>query len=420
MKTKKNLPFLILVIVSMALAGCSSASEQLIDDPTAIPVVDDFAVIAEGRLVPKESVQLSFVTAGQLVEILVSEGTDVKTGDVIARLGDREPLEASLAAAELELLGSQFELTSARLELLNAQKMYDELFENWPIQVTQAQQELINTRQAVHDTERDLNYKTTTAAQFDIDVAWTQVVLAEDALEDAEEKFEPYENKPEGNLVRANFQSKLARAQKAYDAAVRNYNAIKGTANEFDISQAEASNDTAVARLEQAQKDYDELVEGPDSDEVALAEAGIESVQARIAAAEGRTDTARVNIVAAQAALEDMDLTAPFDGTIVTLDMISGEQVTPGVPVAVLADFSQWFVETDNLTEIEVVDVTENQAVTFIPDALPDVVLSGNVDRIDDIFEEKRGDITYTTRIRVDEIDSRLRWGMTVVVTFED
>ena len=118
--------------------------------------------------------------------------------------------------------------------------------------------------------------------------------------------------------------------------------------------------------------------------------------------------------------LEDMDLTAPFDGTIVTLDMISGEQVTPGVPVAVLADFSQWFVETDNLTEIEVVDVTENQAVTFIPDALPDVVLSGNVDRIDDIFEEKRGDITYTTRIRVDEIDSRLRWGMTVVVTFED
>jgi len=383
-------------------------------------VVDDFAVIAEGRLVPNETVQLSFVTAGQLVEILVSEGTDVKTGDVIARLGDREPLEASLAAAELELLGSQFELTSARLELLNAQKMYDELFENWPIQVTQAQQELINTRQAVHDTERDLNYKTTTAAQFDIDVAWTQVVLAEDALEDAEEKFEPYENKPEGNLVRANFQSKLARAQKAYDAAVRNYNAIKGTANEFDISQAEASNDTAVARLEQAQKDYDELVEGPDSDEVALAEAGIESAQARIAAAEGRTDTARVNIVAAQAALEDMDLTAPFDGTIVTLDMISGEQVTPGVPVAVLADFSQWFVETDNLTEIEVVDVTENQAVTFIPDALPDVVLSGNVDRIDDIFEEKRGDITYTTRIRVDEIDSRLRWGMTVVVTFED
>ena len=420
MKTKKNLPFLILVIVSMALAGCSSASEQSIDDPTAIPVVDDFAVIAEGRLVPNETVQLSFVTAGQLVEILVSEGTDVKTGDVIARLGDREPLEASLAAAELELLGSQFELTSARLELLNAQKMYDELFENWPIQVTQAQQELINARQAVHDTERDLNYKTTTAAQFDIDVAWTQVVLAEDALEDAEEKFEPYENKPEGNLVRANFQSKLARAQKAYDAAVRNYNAIKGTANEFDISQAEASNDTAVARLEQAQKDYDELVEGPDSDEVALAEAGIESAQARIAAAEGRTDTARVNIVAAQAALEDMDLTAPFDGTIVTLDMISGEQVTSGVPVAVLADFSQWFVETDNLTEIEVVDVTENQAVTFIPDALPDVVLSGNVDRIDDIFEEKRGDITYTTRIRVDEIDSRLRWGMTVVVTFED
>jgi multidrug resistance efflux pump len=89
------------------------------------------------------------------------------------------------------------------------------------------------------------------------------------------------------------------------------------------------------------------------------------------------------------------------------------------VPVAVLADFSKWVVETDDLTEIEIPDVSVGQAVSVVPDALPDLKLSGTVERIKDVFEEKRGDITYTTRITLNQEDPKLRWGMTVVVTFE-
>jgi len=100
--------------------------------------------------------------------------------------------------------------------------------------------------------------------------------------------------------------------------------------------------------------------------------------------------------------------------------LILGEQITPGSPVATLVDFSHWFIETDNLTEIEVVDVAVGQAVTIVPDALPDVSLTGTVKAIDDFFVEKRGDVTYTARIQVGEIDPRMRWGMTVVVTFEE
>nr|MBC8496250.1 efflux RND transporter periplasmic adaptor subunit [Chloroflexota bacterium] len=176
-------------------------------------------------------------------------------------------------------------------------------------------------------------------------------------------------------------------------------------------SQAEADYKIAQARLEQAQEDYDELLEGPDPDDLALAEARIASAEARLAAAQ-------TNIKAAQSSLDDLDLVATFSGTVVDFDLIIGEQVTPGQPVVTLADFSQWYVETDNLTEIEVVDVAVGQAVTIIPDALPDVELTGSIDSIADFFEEKRGDITYTARILVDEVDPLLRWGMTVVVTF--
>jgi len=420
MKTKNLLPLILLLASSLLLSSCNAAATQAANDPTAVPIVEDFATIAEGRLVPKESVELSFVTAGQVAEILVAEGDDVAAGDVIARLGDREPLEATLAAAELELLSSNLELTAANLELLQAQKDYDDLYENWPDMATQAQQTLTDARQEVHDTGRDLNYKTSSADQWDIDTAWSQVVLAEDALENAKEDFEPYERKPEDNLARANFQARVAQAQQEYEAAVRNYNAIKDGTNDFDLSQAEASYNIAQARLELAEKDYNELIEGPNSDDVALAEARIEAAEARIAAAEGRVASAEANITSAQAALDNLEVTATFAGVIVELDLLVGEQVSPGVSVATLVDFSEWYVETDNLTEIEVVAVSEGQTVTIVPDALPELELNGHVEEIDDLFEEKRGDITYTARILVDEIDPRLRWGMTVVVTFEE
>jgi multidrug efflux pump subunit AcrA (membrane-fusion protein) len=78
------------------------------------------------------------------------------------------------------------------------------------------------------------------------------------------------------------------------------------------------------------------------------------------------------------------------------------------------------YVETDDLTEIEVVDVQEGQKVTVVADALPGVEMNGTVESINQVFEEKRGDITYTVRIALDNPDPRLRWGMTVVVTFEE
>jgi len=404
MKNKYRFTIIFIALLSLLLAACELSSTQELEDPTAIPVVQDFAVVAEGRLVPKESAQLSFVSAGQVDEIFVGEGDQVESGEVLARLGDREQIESSLANARLEL-------SAAELELLSTQQDLQALYDNWPAAATAAQEALTNARQEAHDTQRTYNYRTTPADQTDIDVAWSQVVLAEDKLEDAEEDFEPYEDKLLDNLSRATFQSLLAEAQKAYDTAVRKYNALVDVSNEFEISQAEADYKIAQARLEQAQEDYDELLEGPDPDDLVLAETRIASAEARIAAA-------HANIESAQTALNDLDLVATFAGTVVDFDLMVGEQVTPGQPVLTLADFSQWYIDTDNLTEIEVVDVAEGQAVTIVPDALPDVELTGSVDSIADFFEEKRGDITYTARILVDEVNPQLRWGMTVVVTF--
>jgi multidrug efflux pump subunit AcrA (membrane-fusion protein) len=418
----KNRILISITLIAILLSACAQTSATLgAGEATAVPVVvDDFAVIAEGRLVPRESVQLSFVTAGQVAEILVEEGGVVNAGDVLARLGDREQLEATVSSAELELAATELEKASAEADLLAAQQALDAIYDSWPQEATIAQQALKDARTRQYNAERNLGYLTTTANQTDIDLAFTQMVLAKDALDKAQDDFDPYENKSPENLVRAALQSKLAEAQKAYDQAVRNYNALIGTANEFDISQAEVELAIANAQLEQAQDDYDKLIDGPDPDDIVLAEAHIATAESRIDTVEQRLLTGQANLASAQANLDNLDLVATIDGTIVTLDLIEGEQVSPGISVIQIADFSEWHVETDNLTEIEVVKVATGQTVSIVPDALPDMTLAGTVVAISDVFEEKRGDITYTASIVLDDNDPRLRWGMTVVVTFDE
>ena len=194
---------------------------------------------------------------------------------------------------------------------------------------------------------------------------------------------------------------------------MKNLNKLLGGTSVFFESQAEAELRIAQERLNLAQEDYDKLQEGPDPDELAI-------VDGRIATAESRIAAAEAAITSAEAALADLELRATIDGTVVEMDLIAGQRVTPGLEVLRLVDFSQWYVETDNLTEIEVVDIVIGDQAKITPDALPDLELSGVVEKISDLYEEKRGDVTYTARIRLNDDDPRLRWGMTMAVVFEN
>ena len=62
---------------------------------------------------------------------------------------------------------------------------------------------------------------------------------------------------------------------------------------------------------------------------------------------------------------------------------------------------------------------TTGQAVQVTPDALPDLKLAGKVESISQFSVEKFGDVTYTAKINLDEVDPDLRWGMTVKVHFQ-
>lgn len=387
----KRTLLLLLTVLALLLAGCDRLTGAA--EPTTAPVsaadvpqtTGAGTVIVEGTIVPRDFVRLVTRTGGKIAELLVAEGDVVEQGALIARLEGAEALRAQLAAAQLEQLNAQQAIQAlndgAALSRAQAQNEYNE-----------ASRALIDAQQALDDLDED-QYET------DLDNARSDVGTADDELEDAQDEFDRYKDNDPDNSNRKTAETRLEDAQKKYDDAVRKRDLL---INQMDSAMSAV--EAAQSRLDDAQRVLDEGQ--PDPDDLALAQA--------------REAAAAAQVTAANKALSDLELTAPIAGTVTDLDVLVGETVLGNSAVAVIADFSAWYVETTDLTEIDVVSVSEEQSASATPDALPDLQLPATVENIDRAAGQKGGDVVYTVRLRLDETDQRLRWGMTVEVVFEE
>lgn len=391
MKIRFLLCTMLLMTTAILASGCQSIAGHPEATSTALPVItQEPGVLAEGKLVPQKYVNLSFTSGGMIEEVLVEEGQQIEGGQPIAHLDQREQLSAAV--------------DNAQLELINAQLALKDLNDNVVVATANAELKVTEQRDAVREAERHLTNLQTNAEQTDIDKARSDVVILKDRLDQAQEDFAPYQNKPETNVIRAQLLSKLADARDHYDDAVRLLNNLEGTASEIDIAIANANLSLAQASLKLAEDEYEKVKDGVDPDL-------LETAQARVKAAETALEAAKAN-------LTSRELTAPFAGTVASLSLKEGEQVLPGQTALVLADFSGWLVETDDLTENEVTGIFTGQDAIITFDALPELEFAGEVQSISDLNTDKSGDVTYTTKVRLLDSDPRLRWGMTALVHF--
>jgi HlyD family secretion protein len=184
----------------------------------------------------------------------------------------------------------------------------------------------------------------------------------------------------------------------------------------------------ARAEVAQAQANLDKLVGEQRAGQLEGARAGVQNAQARLnqlTAKPRKTDLdmAQAQVTAAEIALKQAELTlartilrAPFAGTVAAINLDVGEKPSEEKPAVVLAGVSAWQIETSDLTEMDVVDIHEGEAVTISFDALPGVALVGTVDRIKPLGETYRGDMTYKVVVIPKQSDARLRWNMTATI----
>lgn len=391
MKDNKKIGFIVFALsvgIALLVGGCSviesfnGNAEPTASIPTAVTAD---RVISEGNLMPEKFLYLAFPTGGRVEEILVDKGAEVSEGDVLVRLGDREQAQASLSGA--------------LLELESAGQALDDLNINAELTGAQVWQDLIQAVEAANAAQVAWDALDTDEFQEDIDDAQQAVVDAQKEVDDAQEELDKYADFSEDNPTRERYQEELDEAQDNLNEAIRARDQI---VNQRDMAHANLL--AAQARLEKVQVDYDATRDGPDPDQLRLAEMRLENAQSQVSAA--------------HMALDHMDLKAPFSGTVVDINVRVNELVGTDTWVVLIADYSQWYVETNDLTELEVVDIEVGDTVSLMPDALPELSLTGEVTEISDMFTTQAGDILYEVRILVEENDPRMRWGMTVEIDF--
>ncbi len=216
----------------------------------------------------------------------------------------------------------------------------------------------------------------------------------------------------------------------AYNRALHRYNNLLRPPDPVDLQVAEAAHLKAQAALNQAQRDLERVLDGPDAGDVAVLEAQIEKGYRDyetysagpdpddVALAKVRIVNAESQLTAAKSILADLELLAPFEGVISAVQINPSEWVTHGSPVVLLADLEHLQIETTDLGEIDVAQIIEGDTAVITFDALPDLVLDGTVVSIAPKAAEGSG-VNYPVIIELSDIPPALRWGMTAFVDIE-
>jgi HlyD family secretion protein len=290
--------------------------------PTVTPPATD-TITAQGVGIAPDQATLTFKASGQIVEIPVQEGAQVKRGDPLA--------------------------------VLDATAMQ--------LQVQQAQ--------------AGLDIATTNLTRVKDGPTRDNVAIAKSALDRA--------------------QAALGQAQAAYDRVGGASNPyIAMTPESLALQQASSQYQAAIAT-------YNQTVNHPTATE-------LETVQAQVAQAQAA-------LALAQQQVANATLTAPFDGTVLSIGPHVGETVGSTTAILTLADLGHLQVRA-GVDQVLLEQIQVGQTATIVPDAFKDQPLTGKVSQISWLATDTAGITNVPVTIDVDSSHVPLRPGLTAIVEF--
>jgi HlyD family secretion protein len=306
--------------------------------------IPDSIVTLSGRIEGDDSA-VSPKTAGRIIEIRVREGDMVKAGDTIAVLDD-----AQVRSRE----------DQARAALTGAE----------------ARAKAANDQIAVYEQQLQQNDLLTEQAKVD---AGGRVRQAEAELAAAESEL----NQQEASLRLAQFDND------AYQKLVKT-----GAASERQGKQASTTADQQSAAVASARRRLEAARAAVTTAQANLSNPGIRSFQAGtvrkqidqqrgdIGSAIAAAQQARFQLAEAEDNRNDLVITAPFDGTVMTRAAEPGEVVTAGTAIVTLLDMSRVYLR-GFVPEGEIGKVKIGQAARVYLDSAPTKSIEAVVQRID-------------------------------------
>src|SRR5215203_552213 len=301
-------------------------------------------VVATGRIAGDEAT-VSAKTAGRVREIRFREGDVVRVGDVIALLDD-DQVRAREDAAKSGVQTAEARVRSAQQQIgvLRAQE----------------QSSSLSVDQSKIDSEGRVN-------QARAQVAAAEAALAQARAANNQAKYD-YENQSQlakdgdlserqGMLAKSNLEATTA----AVHAAEEQVKAARGA---YSAQLAALKNPAILS-----------------SQRLSIQEQ-INKAQSDIAGAMADAERARAQLREAEANRSDLQIVAPFDGTITVRTVEPGEVINPGTAIVTLVNLQELYLRVFvPIAEIDRVRV--GQPARIYLDSRPGRAIEATVSRID-------------------------------------
>jgi multidrug efflux pump subunit AcrA (membrane-fusion protein) len=290
-----------------------------------------------GKLVAKQTYDLNFLNQGVVEALNVKTGEQVKAGQVLARQGNTETLQANLA--------------NAQLNALQAQKTLKDLQQNANLTLAQAYQDWVKAKENYNNALTGDQRTAYARCSKEVNTKYAA------ALDKAKQKLEDL-------TLRAYGSDDWINAKNVYDNAAANYNYCQAYTS-VETTNAGANLQIAKIAMQQAEEKYNTLKDasGIDPNDLTLAETKVNETNLKLAQA--------------QKELEGVSLTSPIDGTVIYLAANQGAQVGTAKFITI-ADISQAIVQV-SLDETDLDKLVLNAKAQIVFDALPEQTLTGKV-----------------------------------------
>ncbi len=298
-------------------------------------------------------------------------GTSGIVGVVNVSVGDA--VEKDMVMMSLESDSTSIDIQQAQIDVINAQNNLDNLYDNWESELAQAKLDLLNAEEDLDDLANErqiMNYQRCTDERIE---------ELEDELELAERLYD--------------FQQ-TANNLRAVNTAQANLDYCRADYTEREVAEAELKVSLAESRVTQLKDKVELLSEGPDPDQVTVAE---------------------TQLAIAQSRLESPLVKAPFDGVVTVLSTKPGDVVQPGTQALRMDDLSELFLDVQ-ISEIDIPLVEVGQSAELVFDAYFEETFIGEVSEISPVGQPVQGVVEYTVRINMLDADDRIKPGMTAAV----
>lgn len=418
---------------------------------------DNGALSASGTIEAR-LVDISAELSGRVAEVLVDEGSSVKTGDILIRF-DTTLIEAQRAQAEAALNVAQANAEAAQANVKALQANTEAAKSNAEAARSNAEaarsnasaaQALLtaaqagqNAAQAGLDAAR-ANYDLLKAGPSaeQLRVAQTVIDKAKIAAVAAQEAYDAL---PEGLLNTTNGKAlkqqldaanaTVANAQAQYDLTKAGARPSQLDAAQAQVDGAQAQVDNATAQVESTQAKAEAAQSQADAaqSQADAAQSQADAVQSQVEAASAQAKAAQAQVEAAQAALniyqvqlDKMNIRAPVDGKVLSRSIQMGEVASPGAPLLVLGQLSDLSI-TVYIPEDRYGTINLGEAAQVSVDSFSGQTFTAKVTYIADKAEftprnvqtaEGRRSTVFAVKLSIDNPEGKLKPGMPADVKF--